>query len=34
MLLLAFAGASIIIVPLVFVGIAIATGYIPLDYLR
>ena len=27
-------GASIIILPLIFVGIAIATGYVPLDYLR
>ena len=27
-------GAMIIILPVVFVGIAIATGYVPLDYLR
>mmetsp|Transcript_45965 Transcript_45965/g.115261 ORF Transcript_45965/g.115261 Transcript_45965/m.115261 type:complete len:136 (+) Transcript_45965:53-460(+) len=32
--LLAAMGASIIIIPLIFVVIAVATGYIPLDYLR
>jgi hypothetical protein len=29
-----FSGGLIIVLPLVFVGIAIATGYVPLDYLR
>ncbi|EKX36617.1 hypothetical protein GUITHDRAFT_165676 [Guillardia theta CCMP2712] len=27
-------GALILFIPLIFVGIAIATGYVPLDYLR